>query len=87
MEENEVWERVFEGLAIASSCAREMAREFTSGTSGHKKAYDEFINLANQYDHMISIGRQMKMARALSEQANLQMIDQKIETMKAAENG
>lgn len=84
MSEVEVWERFGEGLKKAASCARQMAREFKLGTSAHKAAHDGFISLAEQCEKMLSIGKSMRAARAVTTAMNESLIDQKIERMKVA---
>ncbi len=83
MTDHEIWERFFEGLSKAASAAREMSKEFVGGTARHKFAHDEFVKLAEQFDSMKFNGMKMKLSRALSEQANEAIIDQKIEKRKA----
>jgi hypothetical protein len=83
MTDNEIWERFFEGLKKAASAAREMSKEFIGGTAKLKFAHDEFVKLAEQFDSMRFNGMKMKLARALSKQANEVIIEQKIEQRKA----
>lgn len=84
LSEQEVFERVFEGLLKSASCARQMAKEFVDGTSRHKKAHDDFINLAEQFEKMISIAKSKRAARSVTKAMNELLIDRKLDKMKVA---
>ena len=84
LSEAEVFERVFEGLLKSASCARQMAREFVDGTARHKKAHDDFISLAEQFEKMISLTKAKRAARAVTKMMNESLIDKKLDRMKEA---